>query len=256
MRFNTFHLFPELPVELRLIIWYLAGPDPRVVEVSWIRRGSNPDGHWIVFCPLESASPQCNLLFTNKEARNVYLESWTPIYPCISRDFEEYWRRLRAYGHYEGLRLPTMYFNPKIDTLYIPQNRSWDRAQILIPQLLKTERLTNLRFLAVDFRAIHQSGCSKKFVASILPFKKLESFSAVWGEEMFSTFRSTSSNYIGEITLGPKPCTSELARAEAKEFVLEPSKRSLRDEFEQRNVKFQNLRIWRGGVLMSPLMTF
>jgi hypothetical protein len=232
MTFDTFHLFPDLPVELRLIIWILACPEPRVVEVSWIRRSSTPDGLWMVFCPLESASPQCDLLFTNKEARNVYIENWTPIYPCISRDFAQYWTNLRRARHAERVRLPTMYFNPKIDTLYIGQNETWDRAQNLIPQLLEIECLTNLRFLAINFRAIRESGSSKRLLDAVLPFKKLESCSVVWGAEIFSTSRSTSPNYIGEITLGPIPSTLDPTRAATTERFLESFKRALHDEFK------------------------
>jgi hypothetical protein len=201
------------------------------------------------FCPLESASPQCDLMFTSKEARNVYLKNWVPIYPCISRDFAEYWKNLRRSGYAERLRLPMMYFNSKIDTIYIGLNESYDHAQNLIPQLMEIECLINLRSLAIDFRAIRENGCSKKFLVSVLPFKKLESFSVVWGEEMFDTTRSTSPSYIGEITLGPKPLVLEPTRAETTECVLEFFKRTMRDEFEQRNVKVQNLHIWRGGKL-------
>jgi len=130
--------------------------------------------------PLERASSQCDLIFSSIEAQNVYLENWTPIYPYISRDFAEYWKNLRRSGHAERLRLPTMYFNPKIDTLYIGPNKSYDRAQNLIPQLMEIECLTSLRFLAIDFRAICENSCSKKFWLLFCLSRSLSSFLWSW----------------------------------------------------------------------------
>lgn len=119
---------------------------------------------------------------------------------------------------------------------------------------MEIECLTSLRFLTIGFRAIRENSCSTKFLTAVLPFKKLESFSVVWGEEMFDTTRSKPPNYTGEIKLGPKPCTLEPTRAKATECVLEPFKRAMHDEFKQRNVKLKDLHIWRGDKLMSSFM--
>lgn len=107
---QTFHLFTLLPTELRLKIWKLALPGPRVVEVTvksperpeveyGTSQGNAPNLRW--FWIIKGTSPA--LLYVNHEARDVTLESYeTP--GAWDTNFSP-WRR--AYMDY------------KVDTLYL-----------------------------------------------------------------------------------------------------------------------------------------
>jgi hypothetical protein len=217
-----------------------------VVEVSWLERSFARSGLLKLFCPSESASPQCGLILANKEARSVYLKDWAPIYPCITRMFARSSRDFRGYASTEGSPLPMMYFNPKIDTLYISRNVGWDYTRDLIPKLMELEYFTNLRFLAGDFMALRKYGSvTEEDLAPVLSFKKLESFSVVGGELSFPIFCRPFPIYKGEITLSQKPSTQEA------EHVLGHFKAAMGSKFKQQNVKLQCQHIRRGGELMA-----
>jgi hypothetical protein len=144
-----------------------------------------------------------------------------------------------------------MYFNPKIDTLYISRNVGWDHTRDLIPKLMELGYFTNLRFLAGDFMALRKYGSvTEEDLAPVLSFKKLESFSVVGGEQSFPIFRHPFPIYKGEITLSQKPSTLEPTSAQEAEHVLGHFKAAMRSKFRQQNAKLQCQHIRRGGKLM------
>ncbi|CZR67215.1 uncharacterized protein PAC_17114 [Phialocephala subalpina] len=60
---TTFKSFQKLPIELRLIIWNLALPGPRVVEIEWSKRTDSR------FCPTDSSYTPCAFFQACKESR-------------------------------------------------------------------------------------------------------------------------------------------------------------------------------------------
>jgi hypothetical protein len=83
---QTFHYFPLLPLELRLKIWSLLLPQPRIVDIVAVSTGKNHQffqekGRWIrsfVDCLQSPGQEVCGivLIFVNHEARNLLLKRW------------------------------------------------------------------------------------------------------------------------------------------------------------------------------------
>jgi hypothetical protein len=157
MAFDTFHPFPKLPFELRLIIWSFTCPGPRVVEVTRAARPfSDPTA---LFCPREGASKPCILLRVNKEARDVFLNPRHPLLPSQLRKGRGYnfWSSFHNPQKKHTLS-PSGFLNPKIDTIYFnvesidaddfdddtPPTRGWLSA------LQKIGCLKELRYLACE----------------------------------------------------------------------------------------------------------
>jgi hypothetical protein len=135
MSFNTFHLFPKLPIELRLKIWSEV-PEARVVEIEWFEQ---PESKWIA--PAESAHRPCGLLGVNKEARAEYLKRWSPL--C---EHKEPW------GHAYCAHGKICYFNPDVDTLYIgPSTQELVcTCPDSVDRLSSITNISRLRFLAFE----------------------------------------------------------------------------------------------------------
>lgn len=79
---TQFRLFPELPPELRLKIWHLALPGPRVVEferpLSWTHQIRGLP--WLVWYPVQhSCQPKSPLSAVNREARDVFYAEYLPV---------------------------------------------------------------------------------------------------------------------------------------------------------------------------------
>ncbi|KUJ07202.1 uncharacterized protein LY89DRAFT_678167 [Mollisia scopiformis] len=113
---SIFSLFPKLPIELRVEIWRLALPPPRVIEIDCCLRGQSFDS--LIFSPMESRSQASGLLRANLESRAVFLEHYkllcnqgksarnaTDTATCESRHWSS--------------SSPVVYINYDIDTLYI-----------------------------------------------------------------------------------------------------------------------------------------
>lgn len=105
---DTFHLFSNLPFELRVMIWSLA-PEARVVEIVYCR-------NWVGWaCPKESYPSPSGLLRANKESRNEYLRHWKHFLPLAPRQIHS-----PPYCEHNLTRMDQKtYFNPRIDTLYL-----------------------------------------------------------------------------------------------------------------------------------------
>jgi hypothetical protein len=104
---NVFHLFPKLPIELRLKIWTFAFPAPQAHELSCF------GGAW--YCtPGTTAGP--NYAFrANKEAHVFFLEKWSRL------ELHPVWS-MASKGP------AVVHFNPKFDTMYIGASRGFSRS--------------------------------------------------------------------------------------------------------------------------------
>jgi hypothetical protein len=105
------------------------------------------------FCPRESSQTPSSLLLANKEARQVSLSKWFPLLPSIpDRLLEEFPPQGQLSDNHEE-DFPTMFFNHKIDTIYIPFRLPlWDAAPAWkdISTLFLNSHIGQLRFLAVE----------------------------------------------------------------------------------------------------------
>jgi hypothetical protein len=108
----------QLSAELRLMIFDLLVPGPRVVEFEW-----NKSIGW--YCPRESASSPSILLSINRESRGYYLSKWLPLAPSKYSGLEcqQGYRYIKKRNlQFLKGKAPMEVFNPKIDTLYIADN--------------------------------------------------------------------------------------------------------------------------------------
>lgn len=71
---RTFTLFPKLPIELRLIVWEMALPGPRILKSS-LTRTTSGDTCW----DLRPSEKSPALLFTCQESRAVAEKSYKPV---------------------------------------------------------------------------------------------------------------------------------------------------------------------------------
>jgi hypothetical protein len=86
MESQTFHYFPLLPLELRLKIWTLLLPEPRIVDIIAVATSADHQffqekGRWIhsfTDCLKSPGQEVCGnvLMFVNREARNLLLRRW------------------------------------------------------------------------------------------------------------------------------------------------------------------------------------
>jgi hypothetical protein len=136
---RSFILFPMLPVELRLQIWKLALPGPRIVEVYLDRVVPDLDRSFYHEDILRVNTPPPALMHVNRESRSIALE--------------KYWLRL---GN-EDIKDDFTRIDPAEDTIFIP----WpmlDRGRSLVDRLINgtawsEEAKTAVRSLAVDERS-------------------------------------------------------------------------------------------------------
>jgi hypothetical protein len=139
MSYNTFHLFPILPTELRLKVWIFAFPGPRVLEIIW-------RGEWL--CAHESRCKPNFAPFANREANGLFLEKWFRL-------------TLRQFPGSSGAAscVTVSYFNPEIDTLYVGATSARYYPQTLKPKAVDAlgsmEISRYLRFLAFEIREWH-----------------------------------------------------------------------------------------------------
>jgi hypothetical protein len=94
---ETFHLFHQLPREIRLIIWTLALPRPRIVplfhrKIKHLIRQKCPFRYFSpkgaktnqrhIHCTFKSALPAPVIFFVNRESSAVALRWYTRAFPC------------------------------------------------------------------------------------------------------------------------------------------------------------------------------
>lgn len=188
--------FPKLvPYDVRSMIWSFL-EDSRVVELEW----SNSIG-W--FCPKESSRISPNLLLSiNYESRQFYLKKRLPL-AIISTGAG--YLGVHNQAGFEG---PMVRFNPKIDTLYIPQN-SYGIPLDMWPNFSHL-CLRQLRFLAFDERIYEQLPANENFLFFRLiveSMPSLEELSLVSNDPTYSSgiHKKETEDYKGVITLEDNP---------------------------------------------------
>ncbi|KAH8770675.1 hypothetical protein F5882DRAFT_441943 [Hyaloscypha sp. PMI_1271] len=148
-----FSLFPKFPAELRLKIWKLALPGPRIVEVYYDRAKHPWDESFIRF-----NTPPPSVLHANWESRRVALE--------------KYWLRIGS----EGFKGCFAQIDPTEDTVFIPFNSLMKLQQRLINgKAWSKEAKESVRSLAVDARSWKRLCGPEGFVY----FENLEKFTIV-----------------------------------------------------------------------------
>ena len=153
MQLGTFHPFPLLPKELRLEIWKLALPDPRVIELSLLRsdyplrlpqryyRASRGAWWWVA-----SASPTTfPLIRTNAEARSIALASY---------------ERCEILNRNDTVRHP-MYINFSKDTIFVTRDAVDDLKEVLVGSHRRVRFMnwrTKVRNLALPLDILERPG--------------------------------------------------------------------------------------------------
>jgi hypothetical protein len=102
-RIPTFPCFSKLPAELRLQIWKYAQPEDRYFTVNFVRTFDVKFNIAIKFWDITCSQSSPALLFVCQESREETLLDYLPI-------------RSRLF---EGKETRTLYFNAKIDVVYI-----------------------------------------------------------------------------------------------------------------------------------------
>jgi hypothetical protein len=212
MSSEIFHLFPELPSELRLMIWAKAvEQDARVIEISWA--GSSRSPLW--FCPQDSApTPVSHLRLVNKEAAAVYLNNRVPLFPCVPYtlmkdlivNYGIFFRSdplLRASWEH----CPKLFFNPKVDTVYITDNFCGGRLKnpSILSRLQLVPSLQQVRSLACDWTLSVIQDKHSPLVQQLLKFPELEELFILKRHKEW--WKSSRGKYKGEVSIVPTPRT-------------------------------------------------
>jgi 2EXR family len=181
-----FALFRDLPTEIRLSIWRIALANelerPRFVEVR-TQKHDNCGMHqgW---CPRVSPSSNPALMYVCREAREEALKSnklyfGSDLYPA------------------------RIFFNPAIDTLYLPEDIWNSDTNGIITQLRMDHGTDTIRYLAGDLEA-WMDHFSSLFESDLSHFNNLEDIIMVIDEESdeyrskFSIMDKLLSSYIAQ----------------------------------------------------------
>jgi len=106
-RLDTFHPFPELPIELRTKIWDEAALVPRIVKIGVIETEENLHQRRITY---KTRTPVPALLRANQESRKQGLKYYSLSFGSTS--------------DYIDMKLDTIYINFKVDLVYFPVKNS------------------------------------------------------------------------------------------------------------------------------------
>jgi hypothetical protein len=168
-----FNLFPMVPLELRLKIWKMALPGPRIVEV-YLDPPENPvTQEYDIYIRVNTPPPA--VMHVNFESRQVALE--------------KYWLLL---GN-KGIKHCFAQIDPAEDTIFIP----WPKSYTETPQHIlangtfwSEEARESIRSLAMDQRSWEACGGPGGFVY----FERLEKFTIVahdrnWREKCVEEWR-------------------------------------------------------------------
>jgi hypothetical protein len=129
---GQFIFFSKLPIELRLNIWELALPGPRVIEVfkTWTRECGRGWKYEI-----QVNNPPLSLFHVNREAREVALNKYILLSNASL-----------------GLCFSHARFDPNKDTIFIPWSAERSRFQegLIYGDPWSTEARTKVQYLAID----------------------------------------------------------------------------------------------------------
>jgi hypothetical protein len=170
---GQFIFFSKLPIEIRLSIWELALPGPRVIEVfkTWTRECGR---EWK--SGIQVNNPPLSLFHVNREAREVALNNYM----------------LLADAPSSNLYFCDVRFDPNNDTIFIPWSTEQGGFQggLIYGDSWSAEARTKVQYLAIDSRMWEKYDSELVFVSC----KALKEFTIVIheGEEDESdSFRPT-----------------------------------------------------------------
>lgn len=182
---HKFHVFAQLPKELRILIWETAMPDPRVIHLRY-RGGST----------LESRTPPPALLFACRESFEIMTKFYTKTFGTV-------------------LLSASTWFNFRHDTLYIDTQL---RKQL--PYLyLDTIRVENLAIYAERLHGLYRWGDHYMPIETLL-HKVLRLFSSLQKLTII-TFQYFDNKHSGTIFKEPLlllPVTEQQQLDEARKY--------------------------------------
>lgn len=210
--FDTFHPFPRLTSELRLQIWEMALPGPRIVEA---RLAQNLQ-HW--YSPIDSFEPASVLLHVNKESRSVFAFKYQPVLlwetslvahrndPRIAKYEKERCARLSA--RTSAALYSLVWFNPEVDTLFVKCDPA---GQLLPPHALdslhKIGNLGEAHSLALCYTWRHEMTWlahdrATNDLQKFLAFKNLKELTVVMDEYYTFPGRIEFGEHLGDERVG------------------------------------------------------
>jgi 2EXR family len=163
-----FDLFPRLPPELRVKIWKIALPGPRIVEVYLDQVDDLSRG---VHDVIRVSTPPPVLMHVNFESRMVAREKyWLPLNECSRNS-------TLLSGDYA-------FIDPSMDTVFVswsPQNQKLPEAQLANGKMWSKAARESIRLFAMDERAWCELAGDEGFVY----FENLEKFTIVDNPEPY-----------------------------------------------------------------------
>jgi hypothetical protein len=160
-----FTLFRNLPTEIRFLIWRIVLANelkrPRFVEVRTQKHDNCGTHHG--WCPRVSPSSKPALVYVCREAREEALKSskfyfGSELYPA------------------------RIFFNPAIDTLYLPRDIWNPDTNGIITQLRRDHGTDNIRYLAGDLE-VWMDHFNSLFLSDLSHFNNLKDIVMVADEE-------------------------------------------------------------------------
>jgi len=155
---GRFIFFPKLPVELRLEIWSLALPGPRVIEVFQnLEKEYNGERK----SEIKVNNPPLTLFHVNREAREVASNKYMRLSNVSSSSLD--FCRAR--------------FDPNKDTIFIPWSGSWSwsadrdgfRGGLIHGDAWSSEARTKVQYLAMDYKMWGRQTWESGGVIPVLP---------------------------------------------------------------------------------------
>jgi hypothetical protein len=134
---GQFIFFPKLAIELRLKIWKLALPGPRIIEVHLTEAFRRPPGRWME--EIQAKNPPLALFHVNREAREVASKK----YMLLCRDGGN--RPYFCHAH----------FDPDKDIVFFPWSLPrWDNYQnyFVDGDWWSENARTKVQYLAIDLQ--------------------------------------------------------------------------------------------------------
>ncbi|KAE8447112.1 hypothetical protein EG329_011096 [Mollisiaceae sp. DMI_Dod_QoI] len=170
---QNFHVFPNLPTELRHRIWHFALPCPAVIEIEFCPLA----GRW--FCPSTSLPLPCSLLRSCLESREVYLKHYKPSIREVER--RVYSRALEGcnhdFGNEENAGQRLVYLDLNIDIVYIGPSSQGELCftKFSLECLLDIPAMKGLRYLAVEYAEWNNDLANElREIETLALFPKLE----------------------------------------------------------------------------------
>ena len=228
---NTFHLFSNLPAELRVKIWELNLPGPRLVSLRYLSAATDPSNHLTrkVLRGCTSSAPIPTNLHVNREARANALQYY----------------QLSFNLHHCP---PKIWFDSHNDILHFPPKEGWLGSWnhfVNAISMITSVQLGKLSRLAVHeslFRGVRgatsspnvQATCAREFWEYVSrKFRSIEEVAILVDENGAGTVRQDEVAAWIEVVLGCVSDQSEACVGSSEERLAEGLERGLRSVEEE-----------------------